>query len=286
MRLVSHDITESTTEDQTATGVQTFDLSKDGVFQQTLKVTSDFNPVLAEDPTVLSIGTLLTLLDKATQKGLAVPNTHSAVWRAIINNTRNSIGAHNFSQSLVNSETAPVGSLDITVRFHPALRELNPEEQIVEVKRSRELYTRESYVELFQLLQHIQYSFTCEGDQLVIDVYNPNPFFTMAAEQVVDSWITKNSTTDAIISLGGGKMAGYYAYPNFLLGEPESRAETVEAVLRKQLPETVGIRIDTLGIPTLFIEQDAEKAVSIDTIQNALYKAAQALESDFIGPQN
>lgn len=286
MRLVSHDITESTTEDQTAKGVQSFDLSKDGVFQQTVKVTSDFNPVLAEDPTVLSIGTLLALLDKATQKGLAVPNTHATVWRAIIQNIRSSRGAHEHSQSLVNSETAPAGSLDIVVRFHPALRELDPNEQTVEIKRSRELYTRESYVELFQLLQHIQYSFVCEDDQLVFDVYTPNPFFFKAAEELVDSWITKNSTTDAIISLGGGKMAGYYAYPNFLLGEPETRAQTVEALLRKQLPESVSITIDTLGIPTLFIEQDAEKSVSIDTIQNALYKAAQALESDFIGPQN
>lgn len=286
MRLVSHDITESTTEDQKAIGVQSFDISKDGVFQQTIKVTSDFNPVLAEDPTVLSIGTLLALLDLGTQKGLAVPNTHAAAWRAIINNVRTAKGAHEHSQSLVNTETAKTGTLGITVNFHPSLQGLDPNDQIVVVKRAPETYTRESYVELFQLLQHIQYSFQCDGNELVIDVYNPNPFFKAEAEKVVDTWITKNSTTDAIITLGGGKMAGYYAYPNFILGDAETRAETVVAALRKHLPEEVGITIDTLGIPTVFVEQDAEKSVSIDTIQNGLYLAANALESEFIGPQN
>lgn len=286
MRLVSHDITVSTTDAQKEQGVHSFDISKDGVFQQTVKVTSDFNPMLAQDPTVMSIGTLLTLLNQAVAGGVAVPNTHAAMWRGIAQNTRNSAGALQMSQYLVNIETAEVGSLDLTFNFHPGLS-VDPEVKLLTFKRSRELYTRESYVELFQLLQHIQFNFTCEGDQLVIDIYNQNPFFDVAAEKCVDTWVTARTTTDAVITIGGGKMLGYYAYPNFIIpADVTDRAEHIKTVLDKFLPEGCVSRIDDLGIPTIFIEQVGETPAPIDSIQSALYQAAYTLENAFVGPQN
>lgn len=192
MRLQSHVVETVNPEQFQADGVGEIKLTNDAG-EQTLTVCSDFYD-MTNCTSAISVSTLLEMAHKAiTMTG--IPATHATAWRSAYQSLLNARQAIEYSQQLLNIESAKPYTLPVKFHVRPAnissLDDVNVEPLDFEFAPGD--VTIESYFELITRLQsfHHHYNLTDEG---VLEIsLNLNIGLFEYAEEMCKSLVTKNT---------------------------------------------------------------------------------------------